>query len=123
MQKAKEASTVGILVGTLGAGEREREGGREGGWEGDGVCGHSLSVCVADSLKMIERLKTILKQAGKKVSYNIGWSLPYLLLHVVLYYCCGETECSENGQFHGNRHFCSCGLPREQPRGVSGRLR
>ena len=34
MQKAKEASTVGILVGTLGAGERERGGGgggREGG--------------------------------------------------------------------------------------------
>ena len=115
MQKAKEASTVGILVGTLGAGE----GGRKGGM----ACVIIHYLCVADSLKMIERLKTILKQAGKKVSYNIGWSLPYLLLHVVLYYCCGETECSENGQFHRNRHFCSCGLPREQPRGVSGRLR
>ena len=40
IQKAKEASTVGILVGTLG---------------------------VADYVSMIERLKTVIKSAGKKV--------------------------------------------------------
>ena len=40
MQQAKEARTVGILVGTLGA---------------------------ADYLGMIQRIKTVIKAAGKKV--------------------------------------------------------
>ena len=40
MQKAKEAKTVGILVGTLGA---------------------------ADYLGAIQRIKTVIKAAGKKV--------------------------------------------------------
>lgn len=63
VQKAKEAKTVGILVGTLGAGK------------------HATSLrfilCIvycfsqistkADYLVIIERLKTIMRQAGKKV--------------------------------------------------------
>ena len=48
IQRAKEAGTVGILVGTLGA---------------------------ADYLDMIEHLKRVIKSAGKKVCTLCGMSL------------------------------------------------
>ena len=72
VQKAKEAKTVGILVGTLGAGM---------------ICAliaYAYCTCIcmylsmtvssdqihpADYLAIIERLKQILKDAGKKVHY------------------------------------------------------
>lgn len=50
VQKAKEARTVGILIGTLGA---------------------------AKYLDIIERLKHILKHAGKKVTYHLLIRLRY----------------------------------------------
>ena len=66
MQKAKEAKTVGVLVGTLGAGKHATSL----------IMVHFIVVFIvflslictkADYLVIIERLKKIMKQAGKKV--------------------------------------------------------
>jgi hypothetical protein len=62
VQKAKEARTVGILVGTLGAGNTY-----------DCLSIYLLLhlLTIAGYLKVIERLKKIMKLAGKKVSSSI----------------------------------------------------
>ena len=62
VQKAKEAKIVGILVGTLGAGK----------WKYSQfiIEADFLQICAvfaANYLAIIERLKQILKDAGKKV--------------------------------------------------------
>ena len=57
IQKAKEAATVGILMGTLGAGM----------WLKRCAARVSSPITVADYLEIAERIKAVLKCAGKKV--------------------------------------------------------
>ena len=72
VQKAKEARTVGILVGTLGAGVSLLIP-----LHVQGVNRCVVYIYTAEYLEIIERLKKILKQAGKKVEM-LSMDIPLL---------------------------------------------
>lgn len=68
MQKAKEARTVGILVGTLGAGTHARS-----------LYGVETTLDIgnpaANYLEIIDRLKKVLRLSGKKVGCFLTFCL------------------------------------------------
>jgi diphthamide biosynthesis protein 2 len=79
VQKAKEARTVGILVGTLGA---------------------------ADSLKVMERLKTLLRQCGKKFytiavgKLNVAKMANFMEIDIFVLVACPENSLVESQEFY-----------------------